>query len=162
MLFRHGRVSTFFKNAIHYTWAKRITTRLSSPGRQNCVFCLIRPCTRLTTCSRVYGNVWSISRVRIHTTRTHVQWDAVYARMCDCVQCLPLQSNSRLRVILLEPEVIEVMRILFSSSSSFLVIDLSSLDGYLGLDRSGCYLREIKPLLVPTVGVISSSTNRGK
>lgn len=39
---------------------------------------------------------------------------------------------------------------------------LSFVSFYLGLDRSGCYLREIKPLLVPGVGVISSSTNRGK
>jgi len=55
----------------------------------------------------------------------------------------------------------EVMQILFFSLFVF-VIDSSSSYGYLGLDRSGCYLREIKPLLVPTVGVISNSTNRGK
>lgn len=55
----------------------------------------------------------------------------------------------------------EVMQIFFSPLFIF-VIDSSSSYGYLGLDRSGCYLREIKPLLVPTVGVISNSTNRGK
>lgn len=33
---------------------------------------------------------------------------------------------------------------------------------YLALGRWSCYLRGIKPLLVPTVGVISSSTSSGK
>lgn len=67
-----------------------------------------------------------------------------------------------MRVILLEPEVEKKWCKSCFFSLFIFVIDSSSSYGYLGLDRSGCYLREIKPLLVPTVGVISNSTNRGK
>lgn len=36
------------------------------------------------------------------------------------------------------------------------------LGDYFNLVRSGCYLREIRPLLVLAVGVISNSTSKGK